>query len=472
MGVITGRRSARDDQLFIGGRWRSTVSTLERRNPARPGHLIGRSAAASATDVTDAYTAATGAAGQWGGVSAPDRGELLTRAAELVEQRAELIANTLALEEGKAIRDARDEVRRAAAILGGHGRDFRHPIGELLPGRRAGTLRQTVHEPLGVVCAITPWNLSIAIPAGTLAAALACGNTVIWNPATVASGTAALLTAALADAGLPAGVMNLVPGAGAGLHDALLDGQGLRGVTFTGPAEIGRPLARRAAERGVTMRLELGGTNPSVVLADADLDRAARSIVRSAMRSGGQRCIATRRAIVVDAVFDEVAERLIEGASRLRVGDPLDDRTDVGPLASAARFRAVAEYFDVAAQQGVEAACGGTTSDPTEGYFVPPTVYVDVDPACRLAAEDIFGPVLTVIRAADTADAMRQANAPGRSQTGRIFTRDLATGLRCAGTLDASVVYLNGDSAPRPESLKAATSDFFVKTKAVYIDGV
>jgi aldehyde dehydrogenase (NAD+) len=422
--------------------------------------------------VTDAYTAATGAAGEWAGVSAPDRGGLLTHAAELVEQRAELIANTLALEEGKAIRDARDEVRRAAAILGGYGRDCRHPVGELLPGRRAETLRQTVHEPLGVVCAITPWNLSIAIPAGKLAAALACGNTVIWNPAAVASGTAALLTAALADAGLPAGVMNLVPGTGDGLHDALLDGQGLRGVTFTGPAEIGRRLARRAAERGVRMRTDDGGMNLGVVLADADLDRAARSIVRSAMRAAGQRCTATRRAIVVDAVFDEVAERLIESASRLRVGDPLDERTDVGPMASAARFRAMTEYFDMAARQGVVAACGGTASDPAKGYFVPPTVYVDVDPACRLAAENTFGPVLTVVRAADTDDAMRLANATGRGQTGYVFTRDLASGLRCAGTLDAGVVYLNRESAPRPEVLRPTASRFFVKTKAVYIDGV
>lgn len=468
MSVTTGR----DHELFIGGRWRSTVSTLARCNPARPGHVIGRSAVASVTDVADAYTAATGAAGEWGGASASDRGELLTRAAELVQRRAELIANTLAREEGTPIREARDEVHRAATILRGHDRDCRHPVGDLLPGSRAGTLRQTVHEPLGVVCAITPWNLSIAIPAGKLAAALSWGNTVIWNPAKVASGTAALLTAALADAGLPAGVMNLVPGAGVEHHDALLEGQGLRGVTFTGPPAIGRRLARRAAERGVPICLELGGPNPSVVLADADPDRAARSIVRSAMRSGGQRCTATRRAIVVDAVFDDVAERLIEGASRLRVGDPLDDRTDVGPLASAARFRAVTEYFDAAAQQSVEAACGGTTSDPAEGYFVPPTVYVDVSPACRLAAQDIFGPVLTVIRAADTAEAMRHANASGRSHTGCIYTRDLATGLRCAGALDAGAVYLNGGSAARPEALKAAGSDFFVKTKAVYIDGV
>lgn len=359
MTVIT----TREEELFIGGRWRSSASTSERRNPARPGEVIGRSATASAAEIRDAYAAASGAARAWARVSASDRGDILSRAAGLVEQRADLIAATLALEEGKAIRDAREEVRSAAAVLHRHATDSDDAVG-LFPARLAGTLLQTLREPLGVVCAITPWNLSIAIPAGTLAAALAVGNTVVWNPAVVASRTAALLTAALVDAGLPAGVMNLVTGTGPELRDALLDGEGLRGVTFTGPAATGRHIARQAAERGVRMRLHHGGMNPSVVLADADLDRAARSIVRSATLAAGQRCTATSCAIVVDEVFDEVAERLIERASRLRVGDPLDERTDLGPLASAARFRAVTEFFAAAGQDGLQAACGGTASDP------------------------------------------------------------------------------------------------------------
>ncbi|MEO8690043.1 MAG: aldehyde dehydrogenase family protein [Solirubrobacteraceae bacterium] len=472
MTVTAGDARARDGGLFIAGRWRPGERSLERRNPAQPGQLIGRFAAASAADVADAYAAATDAGRAWARVPAPHRGEILTRAAGLVERRMAPIAATLALEEGKAIRDARDEVCRAAAVLRRHGTDCQHALGELFPGHVEGTLVRTVREPLGVVCAITPWNLSSAIPAGKLAAALALGNTVVWNPAVVASATAALVTAALVDAGLPAGVMNLVTGTGAETVDALLNGVGLRGVTFTGPAASRRPVELRAAERGLRTRLESGGKNPSVVLADADLDRAAGSIVRGAMLATGQQCTATRRAIVVDEVFDDLAERLIEGASKLRVGDPLEERTDLGPLASAARLRAVTEYFGLAAREGLEPACGGIASDPAEGYFVQPTVFVDVDPASRLATEEVFGPVLTVVRATDTADAVQLANATEPGQSGSIFTRDLATAIRCAGTLDAGVVYLNGESDARPDAQTATAREFFTKAKTVYIEGV
>ena len=242
---------------------------------------------------------------------------------------------------------------------------------------------QAVRAPLGVVCALTLWNVSIAIPAAMLGATLALGNTVVWKPSAVASGTAALLTAALVDAGLPAGVLNLVTGDDAELDDALLDGEGLRGVSYSGSAAVGRRIAARAAERGIEARLDLAGSNPSIVLADADLDRAASRSVRSAMAATGQRCIATRRAIVVESVFDAVPERIIEVAYALPTGDPIDARTEVGPLASTERFRAAAEYLEIAIGEGLAPACGGTASDPTDGFFVQPTVYIDADP--RLA---------------------------------------------------------------------------------------
>jgi aldehyde dehydrogenase (NAD+) len=223
------------------------------------------------------------------------------------------------------------------------------------------------------------------------------------------------------------------------------------------------------------------------VLADADLDRAAGCIVRAAMLSTGQRCTATSRAIVVDDVLDDVVERLVSGATGLVVGDPLDERTDLGPLSSASQHRRVSEYVDMAARDGLTRACGGRVTDPAEGFFVDPTIYVDVDPSIPIATEEVFGPVLAVIRASDAAQAMRLANDTRYGLSASIFTRDLATALRCADTIEAGVVHLNGESAgAEPHvpfgGVKASSSgtgeqgkaarEFFTTTKTIYVEGM
>jgi aldehyde dehydrogenase (NAD+) len=469
MPTTTGGARACEDGLFIGGRWRWSAASVERRNPARPEQVVGWSSTASAADVADAYAAAADAAPAWARLPPTERGEVLVRAASLVERRLERFATTLMLEEGKPIGAARRAVRGAAAILRRHGTDAPQRVGELYPGRVPGALIQSLREPRGVVCALTPWNVSIAIPAGRLGAALALGNTVVWNPADVASGTAALLIAALTDARLPVGVVNLVTGGSAEIGNALLSGEALDGVLYSGPAAAGRGVAAFAAERRIAARVDFAGMNPSLVLADADLDGAAGRIVRSAMLATGQRCIATRRAIVVESAFDAMAERIIEAASALRTGDPADERTDVGPLASAERLQAATELLETAIGEGLEPACGGSASSPADGFFVQPTVYVDVDPGSRLAEEEIFAPLLTVTRAADEADAVRLANACEVGLTASIFTSDLASALRCAGDLEARDVHLN--QAPG-NVMGAWAREFFTDTKTIYIDGV
>jgi acyl-CoA reductase-like NAD-dependent aldehyde dehydrogenase len=471
--------------LFIDGRWCLGDRRFERRNPARPQEVVGCSTAAGAAEVDAAYQAAERGARTWARTPAPHRAEVLMRAAALVAERVAEIARTLTLEEGKACRDARGEVLRAATILRFHAGEGTQPVGEVFASAAPGTMIHTVREPVGPIAVITPWNFPIAIPAWKIAPALAYGNSVVWKPAEIASGTAAMLVECLDDAGLPAGVLNLVTGHGREIGDALVDDPRARAVTFTGSNAVGRGIAQRAAARGVKAQLELGGKNPSVVLGDADLERAAGCITRSAMLSAGQRCTATSRVIVVDALHDEVVERLVSASDALVVGDPLDAATDIGPVASSSQFDTVSSYLDVAAAEGLRCLRGGQTGPPDDGYFVPPTIYADVDPASRIAREEIFGPVIAVLRARDADHAFALANDTEYGLSASVFTTDFATALRATRELEAGVVHVNGESAgAEPHvpfgGMKASSSgsreqgkaaaEFFTETKTVYLE--
>jgi alpha-ketoglutaric semialdehyde dehydrogenase len=477
----------RDHGLLIGGDWRPASSSFERHNPARPDQVVGTSAHGSPSDVADAYAAAAEAFAGWRATPAPTRGRILRIAGELIEQRVQSIATTLAFEEGKAIRDARGEVLRAAEIFRFHGAQGSQAFGEVYESAVATIAVQTIREPLGVVCVLTPWNFPIAIPAWKLAPALVYGNTVVWKPAEIASGTAAMLAQALVDAGLPDGVLNMVTGIGSELGASLLEAGPLAGVTFTGSNAVGRVVGMRAAERGIKAQLELGGKNASVVLADADLDRAAGCVTRSAMWSTGQRCTATSRAIVVRDVYDEFLSRLAAQCQALVVGDPLSDTTDVGPLASSAQFGKVTSYLELASREGLTPLLGGEYGDPAQGYFVAPTVYVDVDPGSAIAREEIFGPVVAVIAADDTQDAIRLANDTDYGLSGSIFTEDLRTALRCARELETGMVHLNGETAGAEPHIpfggvKASSSgtreqgtaarEFFTELKTIYLENL
>jgi aldehyde dehydrogenase (NAD+) len=473
--------------LYIDGHWIEADRHFERTNPARPSEVVGRSALASAGDVSAAYDAAQRAARAWARTPAPQRAEVLVRAAALVAERATEIARMLTREEGKATRDARGEVLRAAAILRYHAGEGTQPIGDVFSSAVENTMIHTVREPLGPIAVITPWNFPIAIPAWKIAPALAYGNTVVWKPAEIASGTAALLVGCLDDAGLPAGVLNLVTGRGREIGDAIVGDPRARAVTFTGSNAVGRGIAARAAESGIKAQLELGGKNPSVVLADADLDRAVGCITRSAMWSTGQRCTATSRAIVVDEVYDEVVDRLVAAAAALVVADPLDEGTDLGPVASRSQFDTVTDYLAVAKAEGLKCVLGGDAGDPENGFFVPPTIYADVDPASRIAVEEVFGPVVAVIRARDPEHALALANDTEYGLSASVFTTDLSTALRATRELEAGVVHVNGESAgAEPHvpfgGVKAsstgsreqgkAAAEFFTETKTIYFEAV
>ena len=357
--------------VLIAGSWRTAAEAFTRRDPSNPDRATGTYAAASAVEVQAAYDAAAAAAPRWGRRPAPERAEVLRRAADLLEARSASAAERLTADIGKAIRDARAEVLRAVAILRYHAGEALQADGETYPSSAADTMVITTSEPVGVVCAITPWNFPLAIPAWKLAPALSAGNPVVWKPATAASGSAVLLAEILVEAGLPEGALNLLTGPGPELSEALTVDSRLAALSFTGSAQVGWGLQAAVADRGVKVQLELGGKNPAIVLADADLPDAALQVASGAMGSTGQRCTATSRVYVEDPVLERFTELLLERVRELVVGDPFDEATDVGPVASLEQLRTVGSYLDLAAAEpGVRVLAGGGRSEPGDGYWV------------------------------------------------------------------------------------------------------
>jgi aldehyde dehydrogenase (NAD+) len=470
--------------LLVGGAWRSAADAFERVDPAAPDRVPGRYAAGREADVAAAYAAAAAARPGWSATAATERAGILHRAAELLEDRADEATAALVADVGKAHRDARAEVLRGAAILRFHAGAVLQASGETFDGADPATLLLTLSEPVGVVAAITPWNFPVAIPLWKLAPALAYGNAVVWKPAEAASGSAVLLARLLSDAGLPAGVLNLVTGSGRALSGALTGAPELDALTFTGSAGVGLGLRRALADRTTKLQLELGGKNPAIVLADADLPDAAEQIARGAMLQTGQRCTATSRVYVAAEVHDVFVALLVERVEALRVGDPTDPATDVGPLASREQHETVGAYLELAREPGITVATGGGVADGAHGFYVEPTVLLGVPDDHRLAREEIFGPVVCVARVDGFDEALRRANDTEFGLSSAVFTRDLGTALRFARGTASGLVHVNretagvephlpfggvkGSSSMQREQGMAAR-DFFTTVKTVYV---
>jgi alpha-ketoglutaric semialdehyde dehydrogenase len=478
---VTGH-STRELVSYVDGAWSAGTTTLEDLNPARPSEVVASVRAAGPRLAADALAAARAAFPGWRDMPPPARGEVLRHAADLLETRSDEVARDLAREEGKTLGEALGETTRAVAILRYYAGQTLEPDGETYPS--AGrTFLYARREPVGVVLAVTPWNFPIAIPAWKLAPALAYGNTVVWKPAELVPLTAVHLTQALADAGLPHGVLNLVLGRSAEVGPALLDGAP-DALTFTGSNEVGRRLQLHAIERGAKVQLELGGKNPAVVLADADLDLAAEQIARGAFLSAGQKCTATSRVIVERGVLEPLAERLAERAQAFRLGDPLDPRTTIGPLASRQQLERVHGYLELAGRDGGVVVAGGVAENGS-GYFVRPTVLAGLPAESAVVREEIFGPVAALLPADSYDEATALANDTPFGLCATVFTRSLALALSFAREARAGVVKVNQESAGLELQVpfggtKASSSgsreqgkaarEFFTEWKTVYVD--
>jgi acyl-CoA reductase-like NAD-dependent aldehyde dehydrogenase len=469
---------------LVGGRRREGDEVAPDVNPADPDEHVATVSLAGPEIAAEAAEAAAGAFARWRDTPAPARGDVLRHAADLVDARAEAIGRDLAREEGKTLAEAVGETRRAAAILRYYGGQTLEPDGETYPSHSPLTFLYARREPLGVVAAITPWNFPIAIPAWKIAPAIAFGNTVVWKPAEIVPLTATHLAAALGDAGLPDGVLNLVLGRGSVVGDTLVTHDRVDAVTFTGSNAVGRAIQLKATEAGKKVQLELGGKNPAVVLADADLELAAEQVARGAFLSAGQKCTATSRVIVEQPVLEELGERVAELARAWPVGDPLDEATKVGPLSSQAQLETVSSYLELAEREAARVLAGGGRAEDG-GYFVEPTVLADLPATSRVVREEIFGPVVALLSAGSYGEAVALANDTPYGLTAALFTRDLGKALRFAHDIRAGVVKVNQETAGLEfqvpfggmrqsssgsrEQGKVAR-DFFTQWKTVYLD--
>lgn len=472
---------------YITGQWKASSSgeTFENRNPSNPSEVIGHFAASDATDVDAAIGAAHDAFAGWAGTSAIARANILYKASEILASRLQDVARDLTREEGKTLKEAIGETSRAIAILRYYAGEIQQPDGEHYPSANINTFLFTIREPIGVCALITPWNFPIAIPAWKLVPAIAFGNTVVLKPASFTPLCTVHLTAALADAGLPAGVLNLLTGSASKIGDPLVKDERVAAISFTGSDIVGHGIKKIASDRGAKIQLELGGKNPAIVLADADIDQAITQVVNGAMMSTGQKCTATSRAIIDRKVVAELTEKLGARISSLKVGDPLHDGTNIGPLISDEAATKVTDEITRSTGDGVQLVAGGKRLDINGGYFVEPTLFANVESDSRLGQDELFGPVLGIIPVDGIDEAIAVANNVRYGLSASIFTRDIGKALKFVNGIHAGIVHVNSETAGAEPQVpfggyKGSSSysreqgksarEFYTQIKTVYFD--
>ncbi|MCL5946451.1 MAG: aldehyde dehydrogenase family protein [Chloroflexi bacterium] len=437
---------------LVGGVWRSSNSgkVLTRENPADTREIVSHYQDSTPDDAAAAADAAAQAFPAWARVGGPARGEYLRKAADILESRLEDVAVTMTREMGKTIGEARGETRRGVTILRYYAQEGLRELGLTIPSSDPRTLMYTTRVPLGPVALITPWNFPIAIPLWKMAPALIYGNTVVLKPASLTTGTAVKIIECLVDAGIPSGVVNLVSGSGSRVGRALIEDPHIHAISFTGSNEVGRDLASRAVQHGTKYQLEMGGKNPVVVCDDADLGQAVELTTSGAMRSTGQKCTATSRAIVLEPILEEFTDRVVARCRSLSVGPGLDESVYMGPAVSQAQLTTDLDYIALGQREGARLLCGGKRleeGDLAHGYFVAPTVFDRVTPHMRIAQEEIFGPLLGIISVRTLEEALEVANGIRFGLSASIFTRDIDRALAFATGIEAGMVRINGETA-------------------------
>lgn len=472
-----------DIAIAPGNRIGGARATLDRTQPVvdpATGNTIADVPRSGQAEVNAAVAAAVAAQPAWAATSPQQRADILDRWAKLLADNADRLAAAATLEMGKILKESQGEVGRAITEIRFMSGEALRIDGQTLPSVRPDTLVYTTRVPVGTVAAITPWNFPIVSPVRKIAPALAAGDTVVVKPAEQSPLCALLLVDLLQEAGLPDGVVNVVCGRGSEVGDALVNHPDIKAVSFTGSTSVGRQISSAAGLRLIPVQLELGGKNAAYVDADADLDRAVPEIVAASIQATGQRCTAISRVIAHESIADELITRIAEAYDLLTVG-PGTDSVDVGPLVSEDARKSVAAYLDGAIAEGAEVVTKRT--EVPSGPYLAPTLLDRVTPDMTVAREEVFGPVLAVIRVADAGEAIRVANDSEYGLAGSIFTRDIATALRYANQLDTGMVHVNhgtssqahvpfggaGASGLGPYSIGHAAQDFFTKVKVMYV---
>jgi len=475
---------------FIDGEWvdASTGETFENLNPADTRDVVGIFQKSAKADVDAAVEAARLAFKKWRLVPAPRRAEIVYSAAEMLLERKEDYARDMTREMGKVLKETRGDVQEAidtAYYMAGEGRRM---FGPTTPSELPNKFAMAVRQPIGVCAMITPWNFPMAIPSWKLLPALVCGNTCVIKPAQDTPLSTFNLVQVLMDAGVPKGVINIVTGFGAMVGTPMVEHPQVRAVSLTGSSEVGREVGAKAAKTFKHCSLELGGKNPMIVLDDANLDLAIEGGLWGGFGTTGQRCTATSRIIVQKGVYGEFVERYIERAKRLKVGNGLDETVEMGPAINEKQLQTDLKYVEIGRSEGAKIKCGGNrldSGDYKHGWFMEPTVFVDVDPKMRIAQEEIFGPVVSIIPCENLEHSIEIANDIDYGLSSALYTKDVNRAFAAMRDLEAGITYINaptiGAEVHLPFGGVKATGnghreggigaiDFYSEWKAVYVD--
>ena len=480
------------DQIrnFIDGSFvdPTTNEWLENINPANTDEVINRYPASGTEDIDRAVEAAVRAQKEWKKVPAPQRAEVVFEARRLLAERTGEFARALTREEGKVLAEAEGEVQHSLDLLEFLGGEGRRLNGETIPSGADGTFACTVKAPVGVAALITPWNFPVAIPVWKIAPAIIAGNAVVLKPAEQTPTTAHMVTELFVEAGVPEGVVNTVYGVGEKVGAHLVAHDDIDAISFTGSSEVGLQLYAEGAAGNKKVQCEMGGKNAIVVLEDGDVEAAAEAAATGAFGATGQRCTATSRAVVHEDVYDEFVERVVAAAEQVQPGDGLDPESTMGPSVDKRQFQQVLDYMDVAREEGVNFELPAGRYEEGElagGYFVKPTVLTGVDPEMRVAQEEIFGPVLSVIKVSSFQQALEAANNSDYGLSSAIWTENVGRVFRWVDDIETGVVRINqptlGGEVQLPfggikdtgvgerEKGKPAV-EFFTEDKTVYVN--
>jgi aldehyde dehydrogenase (NAD+) len=431
---------------FINGGWVDSESSdsFESRNPAS-GEVLATFPRGTREDVVRAIEAAESAFPGWKAMPPPKRGEILLRAALIMRERKQELGELVSAEMGKVLAEGLGDVQESIDFMEYMAGEGRRLLGETTTSELHRKFAMWIRQPIGVVGAITPWNFPTAIPVWKIAAALISGNTMVFKPATYTPMAVAAVAEVLNEAGLPPGVLNVVFGPGGTVGDEIVTNPRIKHVSFTGGVPTGVEIMMRAAKHLKSVELELGGKNPVIVMPDANIDLVVEGTLFGAFGTAGQRCTATSRLIVHEAVYDEVLSKLTARAEAFKLGDPLDTSVDMGPVASASQERTVLEYIDIGKAEGARLVTGGekvTGGDFDKGFFIRPTIF-EAEHGMRISQEEIFGPVLAVIKVKDYEEAVHVANDVEYGLSSSIYTKDVNTAFRAIDDLETGITYVN-----------------------------
>ncbi len=477
-------------QQFIDGRWIEGVGRKEivSSSPSDTRRTVAVVQGASREDALRALDAAQAALPKWKAVPAPQRGRILQKFVELARARKEELARLMSLEQGKILPEAMGEMEKGINLVEWFAGEGMRLMGVAAPSELHSNLLYTLRQPLGVVSVITPWNFPWAIPCWKIAPALVGGNTVVFKPASLVPALSVEFVKLWEQAGVPAGVLNLVIGAGSEIGNLLVEDKRVRAVTFTGSNSVGKGVHTIAGARGIKVVCEMGGKNPCVVMDDADLDLALAGVVKGAFGATGQRCTATSRLLLHDKIADRFLEMVLRSAKAIRVGDALDPKSGMGPAVDEGQLQTDLDYIRFAQEDGARLLCGGrrlSEGDLAHGFFVEPTVFDGVTTKMRLWKEEVFGPVLAVTRFSTYEQALSLANDCEFGLTSAIYTQNLTLAMRFADDIESGMTHINsptiGGEAQVPfggikgsgvgeREMAKEGMNFFTELKTVFLD--